>query len=41
MDKDTLFSSFGKWVTPLNSVKFTQRIEEMKQDKYTKKLMLV
>lgn len=38
MDKDTLFSSFGKWVTPLNSVKFTQRIEEMKQDKYTKKL---
>jgi hypothetical protein len=31
MDMDTIFSSFGKWVTPLNSVKFTQIIEETKK----------
>lgn len=38
MDKNTLFSSFGKWVSPINSVKFQERVEEVNQDKYTKKL---
>ncbi|OEF97204.1 IS4 family transposase [Vulcanibacillus modesticaldus] len=38
MDKDTLFSSFGKWIAPINSVKLQQKVEEMKQDKYVKKL---
>jgi hypothetical protein len=39
MNKNTLLSSFGKWVAPINSVKFQQRVDEMNQDKYTKKLM--
>ncbi|MFD2370639.1 IS4 family transposase [Brevibacillus sp. GCM10020057] len=38
MDKNTLFSSFGKWVAPINIVKLQQRIEETDQDKYVKKL---
>ncbi|MGF9821687.1 IS4 family transposase [Brevibacillus agri] len=38
MDKNTLFSSFGKWVAPINIVKLQQRIEETNQDKYVKKL---
>lgn len=38
MDKDTLFSSFGKYIAPINIVKLQQRVEEIKQDKYTKKL---
>lgn len=38
MDKDTLFSSFGKWVAPINVVKLQQKVKETKQDKYTKKL---
>jgi hypothetical protein len=38
MDKNTLFSSFGKWVAPINIVKFQQRIDETGQDKYVKKL---
>ncbi|MED1686790.1 IS4 family transposase [Brevibacillus agri] len=38
MDKNTLFSSFGKWIAPINIVKFQQRIDETDQDKYVKKL---
>lgn len=38
MDKNTLFSSFGKWVAPINIVKLQQRIDETDQDKYVKKL---
>jgi IS4 transposase len=38
MNKNTLLSSFGKWVAPINSVKFKVRVDEMDQDKYTKKL---
>ncbi|MGG1659199.1 DUF4372 domain-containing protein [Brevibacillus sp. NRS-1366] len=38
MDKNTLFSSFGKWVAPINIVKLQQRIDETNQDKYVKKL---
>jgi hypothetical protein len=38
LDKNTLFSSFGKWVAPINSVKFQERVDELNQDKYKKKL---
>lgn len=38
MDKNTLFSSFGKWVAPINSLNFQQKVDELKQDKYVKKL---
>ncbi|QAV15015.1 IS4 family transposase [Brevibacillus agri] len=38
MDKNTLFSSFGKYISPINIVKFQQRIDETDQDKYVKKL---
>jgi hypothetical protein len=38
MDKNTLFSSFGKWVAPINMVKLQQQhVDEMNQDKYVKK----
>lgn len=33
MDKNTLFSSFGKWVAPINIVKLQQRIDETDQVK--------
>ncbi|EJL38701.1 transposase family protein, partial [Brevibacillus sp. CF112] len=33
-----LFSSFGKYISPINIVKFQQRIDETDQDKYVKKL---
>lgn len=33
MDKNTLFSSFGKYVKPINIVKLQQRIDETDQDK--------
>lgn len=39
MDKNTLFSSFGKWVAPINIQKLSEQVEELKQDYYTKKLM--
>ncbi|MED3501748.1 IS4 family transposase, partial [Brevibacillus agri] len=32
------FSSFGKYISPINIVKFQQRIDETDQDKYVKKL---
>jgi IS4 transposase len=38
MDKNTLFSSFGKWVSPINIQKLSEQVEEHKQDYYTKKL---
>jgi hypothetical protein len=38
MDKDTLFSSFGKWLAPICTKTFTDRITETQQDKYVKKL---
>ncbi|MED1725141.1 DUF4372 domain-containing protein, partial [Brevibacillus parabrevis] len=38
MDKNTLFSSFGKWVAPINIVKLQLRVDETDQDKYVKKL---
>jgi hypothetical protein len=37
MDKDTLFSSFGKWISPICAKTFTKRVREMEQDKYVKK----
>lgn len=38
MDKNTLISSFGKWVSSLNIQKLTEQVNEHKQDYYTKKL---
>ena len=38
MDKDTLFSSFGKWLSPICSKTFKNQIVESGQDKYVKKL---
>ncbi|OXM13894.1 IS4 family transposase [Paenibacillus herberti] len=38
MDKDTLFSSFGKWIAPIFTKTFTDRIAETRQDAYVKKL---
>ncbi|GGK35232.1 hypothetical protein GCM10010965_30280 [Caldalkalibacillus thermarum] len=38
MDKNTLFSSFGKWVEPINMLNFQERVEKTQQDKYVKKL---
>ena len=39
MDKDTLFSSFGKWISPIITKSFKDSIAENGQDKYVKKLM--
>lgn len=38
MDKDTLFSSFGKWVSTINFQQFEEHVEVLDQDKCTKKL---
>lgn len=38
MDKHKLFSSFGKWLAPICTRTFTDRVSEAQQDKYTKKL---
>jgi hypothetical protein len=38
MDKNTLFSSFGKWLSPICAKTFTERVNEIEQDKYVKKL---
>ncbi|MDQ8737985.1 IS4 family transposase [Paenibacillus sp. LHD-38] len=38
MDKDTLFSSFGKWLAPICTKMFIDRVTETAQDKYVKKL---
>ncbi|NRF94031.1 hypothetical protein HQN89_24190 [Paenibacillus frigoriresistens] len=38
MDKDILFTSFGKWLEPICLKTFKKRIDETHQDKYVKKL---
>lgn len=38
MDKNTLISSFGKWVSPIDIEKISEQVKELKQDYYTKKL---
>ncbi len=38
MDKNTLKSSFSKWLTPINSKKLQKQVTNLSQDKYTKKL---
>lgn len=38
MDKNTLFSSFGKWLSPICTRTFTERVNAADQDKYVKKL---
>jgi hypothetical protein len=38
MDKDTLLSSFGKWVAPLNAKLISEWTKETGEDKYVKKL---
>lgn len=38
MDKNTLKTSFGKWVGPINFEKLNKSIDFYKQDHYTKKL---
>jgi hypothetical protein len=38
MDKDTLISSFGKWVAPLNAKIIFDWTAETGADKYVKKL---
>jgi IS4 transposase len=38
MDNHTLFSSFGKWISPICAKTFTERVAQAGQDKYTKKL---
>jgi IS4 transposase len=37
MDKNTLFSSFGKWISPICAKTFTERVALGEQDKYVKK----
>ncbi|WP_240422191.1 IS4 family transposase [Paenibacillus periandrae] len=37
MDNSTLFSSFGKWISPICAKTFTERIAQGEQDKYVKK----
>ncbi|RNB60067.1 DUF4372 domain-containing protein [Brevibacillus gelatini] len=38
MDKDTLLSSFGKWVSPIFSKSFLEDLATSDHDKYVKKL---
>ncbi|OXM13302.1 IS4 family transposase [Paenibacillus herberti] len=38
MDKDTLFSSFGKWVAPIFSTTFLDQLAQNHADAYVKKL---
>lgn len=38
MDKDTLLSSFGKWISPINFNLLCEQVESLKLDHYTKKL---
>lgn len=38
MDKNTLLSSFGKWVSTIDFKTFEKHVETTNQDKYTKKL---
>jgi hypothetical protein len=41
MDKNTLKTSFGKWIAPINTKNILKQIENCKQDYYTKKLTTV
>ncbi|QDI91395.1 IS4 family transposase [Salicibibacter halophilus] len=38
MDKHTLFSSFGKWISPINFQQLQEQVTNLRQDAYTKKL---
>ncbi|WP_408638416.1 DUF4372 domain-containing protein [Paenibacillus baimaensis] len=38
MDNHSLFSSFGKWISPICAKTFTERVAQAEQDKYVKKL---
>lgn len=38
MDKNTLKTSFGKWISPINMKKLSKQVDILKQDYYTKKL---
>src|SRR5690625_1729979 len=38
MDKNTLKTSFGKWISPLNMKKLAKQVDILRQDYYTKKL---
>jgi hypothetical protein len=38
MDKNTLFSSFSKWIAPINRKKLDDYVEKTGQDRYVKKL---
>lgn len=38
MDKHTLFSSFGKWIAPINFQQLQEQVMDLRQDAYTKKL---
>lgn len=38
MDKNTLFSSFGKWLSPICTKTFNEQVDLLEQDKYVKKL---
>jgi hypothetical protein len=40
MDKNTLFSSFGKWISPICVKTFTERVALGEQDKYVKKFTI-
>src|SRR5690606_9176593 len=35
---DTIFSSFGKWISPICAKTFNERVAQEGQDKYVKKL---
>ncbi|NHN30830.1 DUF4372 domain-containing protein [Paenibacillus agricola] len=37
MDNHTLFSSFGKWISPICAKTFKERIAQGEQDNYVKK----
>src|SRR5690625_5178371 len=38
MDKNTLNTSFGKWISPVNMKKLSEQVDILNQDYYTKKL---
>src|SRR5690625_2086407 len=38
MDKNTLKTSFGKWIAPINFKKLSKQVKTLQQDYYTKKL---
>src|SRR5690625_1145519 len=38
MDKNTLKTSFGKWISPVNMKKLSEQVDILNQDYYTKKL---